>query len=190
MIDLRHPRAVLASRMPWLEIEARVAQVFSRKGRAGVAMPDLDLFSERVQRVAKPRNAGRARVPLRTMIALLYLKHAFNESDERVVERGSETPTWQHFSGCTYFEYCKPCDATTVVHFCQLQDQGIQPTNAFVDLGYRGVEVDNPDVRILHRGKNRLGEQVHKLLRRRLSDRARRGASETGSPHGALPPQG
>ena len=31
MIDLRHPLAVLASRMPWQEIEARVAQVFSRK---------------------------------------------------------------------------------------------------------------------------------------------------------------
>ncbi|UCU97228.1 hypothetical protein [Hydrogenophaga taeniospiralis] len=30
MIDLRHPLAVLASRMPWQEIEARVAQVFSR----------------------------------------------------------------------------------------------------------------------------------------------------------------
>ena len=50
MIDLRHPLAVLASRMPWQEIEARVAQVFARKGRAGVAMPDLDLFGEQVQR--------------------------------------------------------------------------------------------------------------------------------------------
>lgn len=84
MIDLRHPLAVLASRMPLQEIEARVAQVFSRKGRAGVAMPDLDLFGEQVQRVAVPSNAGRPRVPLRIMIALLYLKHAFNESDEGV----------------------------------------------------------------------------------------------------------
>ena len=33
MIDLRHPLAVLASRMPWQQIEASVAQVFSRKGR-------------------------------------------------------------------------------------------------------------------------------------------------------------
>jgi IS5 family transposase len=82
MIDLRHPLAVLASRMPWQEIEARVAQVFSRKGRAGVAMPDLDLFGEQVQRTAVLSNAGRPRVPLRIMIALLYLKHAFNESDE------------------------------------------------------------------------------------------------------------
>jgi IS5 family transposase len=100
MIDLRHPLVVLASRMPWQEIEARVAQVFSRKGRAGVAMPDLDLFGEQVQRVAVASNAGRPRVSLRTMIALLYLKHAFNESDEGVVERWADTPRWQFFSGC------------------------------------------------------------------------------------------
>ena len=95
MIDLRHPLAVLASRMPWQEIEARVAQVFSRKGRAGVAMPDLDLFGEQVQRVAVASNAGRPRVPLRIMIALLYLKHTFNESDEGVVARWADTPRWQ-----------------------------------------------------------------------------------------------
>ena len=57
--------------MPWQEIEARVTIVFSRKGSAGVAMPDLDLFGEQVQRVAVASNAGRPRVPLCTMIALL-----------------------------------------------------------------------------------------------------------------------
>jgi IS5 family transposase len=30
MIDLRHPLAVLASRMPWQEIEAWVAQILAR----------------------------------------------------------------------------------------------------------------------------------------------------------------
>lgn len=47
-------------------------------------------------------NAGRPRVLLRIMIALLYLKHAFNESDEGEVERWGETPSWQFFSGCAY----------------------------------------------------------------------------------------
>ena len=127
MIDLRHPLAVLASRMPWQEIEARVAQVFCRKGRAGVAMPDLDLFGEQVQRVAVASNAGRPRVPLRIMIALLYLKHAFNESDEGVVERWGETPTWQFFSGQAYFEHHRPCDATTLVKFRQLLgEEGVE----------------------------------------------------------------
>ena len=127
MIDLRHPLAVLASRMPWQEIEARVAQAFSRKGRAGVAMPDLDLFGEQVQRAAVPSNAGRPRVPLRIMIALLYLKHAFNESDEGVVERWGETPTWQVFSGQAYFEHHRPCDATTLIKFRQLLgEEGVE----------------------------------------------------------------
>jgi len=127
MIDLRHPLAVLASRMPWQEIEARVALVFSRKGRAGVAMPDLDLFGEQAQRVAVASNAGRPRVPLRIMIALLYLKHAFNESDEGVVERWGETPTWQFFSGQAYFEHQRPCDASTLVKFRQLLgEEGVE----------------------------------------------------------------
>ncbi|MFT0533751.1 hypothetical protein ACMHYJ_13140 [Castellaniella hirudinis] len=47
MIDLRHPLAVLASRMPWQEIEAGVAHRFVRKAHENVAMPDLDLFGEK-----------------------------------------------------------------------------------------------------------------------------------------------
>ena len=43
MIDLCHSLAVLASRMPWQQIEASVAHLFSREAHAGVAMPDLDL---------------------------------------------------------------------------------------------------------------------------------------------------
>ena len=37
-------------------------------------------------------NAGRPRLPLRLMASLLYLKHAFNESDEDVCQRWGETP--------------------------------------------------------------------------------------------------
>ena len=93
MIDLRHPLAVLASRMPWQQIEASVAHLFSRKARSGqAAMPDLDLFGEAPAPVARTSNAGRPRVPLRVMISLLYLKHAFNESDEGVVARWADTP--------------------------------------------------------------------------------------------------
>lgn len=127
MIELRHPLAVLASRMPWQEIEAQVAQVFCRKGRSGLAMPDLDLFGEQVQRAPVASNAGRPRVPLRIMIALLYLKHAFNESDEGVVQRWGETPTWQFLSGQAYFEHRHPCDATTLVKFRQLLgEEGVE----------------------------------------------------------------
>ena len=47
MIDMRHPLSARASRMPWQKIEARRARVFSRKGRAGTAIPDQDLFVSR-----------------------------------------------------------------------------------------------------------------------------------------------
>ena len=46
MVDLHHSPAALASRIPWQEIEERVAQASSRKGRAGVAISDQDLFGE------------------------------------------------------------------------------------------------------------------------------------------------
>ena len=120
MIDLRHPLAVLSSHMPWQQIEASVAHLFSRKARAAVPMPDLDLFGEAPRSPERKSNAGRPRVPLRTMIALLYLKHAFNESDEGVVARWADTPRWQFFSGCAYYEDRQPCDATTLIKFRQL----------------------------------------------------------------------
>ena len=89
---------------------------------------------------AKLSNAGRPRLPLRLMIALLYLKHAFNESDEGLVARWAETPSWQFFSGSVYFEQRPPCDATTLVKFRKmLGDEGVeellaQTINAAVDM--------------------------------------------------------
>lgn len=127
MIDLRHPLAVLASRMPWQQIEASVSHLFVRKARAGVTMPDLDLFGEAPAVVGRKSNAGRPRVPLRIMISLLYLKHAFNESDEGVVQRWRDTPRWQYFSGLAYYEDRLPCDATTLVKFRQLLgEEGVE----------------------------------------------------------------
>ncbi len=127
MIDLCHPLAVLASRMPWQQIEASVAHLFTRKARSGQAMPDLDLFGEAPAPAARASNAGRPRVPLRVMISLLYLKHAFDESDEAVVARWADTPRWQFFSGCAYYEDRQPCDATTLIKFRQLLgEEGVE----------------------------------------------------------------
>ncbi|MCE2660018.1 MAG: IS5 family transposase [Rubrivivax sp.] len=128
MIDLRHPLAVLASRMPWQEIEASIAHAFAKKVRAGKQIEDSDLFGT-VVGVAPGgiSPAGRPRVPLRLMISLLYLKHAFNESDEGVVERWSETPTWQYFSGQDYFEHRWPCDPSLLVRFRRsLGEEGVE----------------------------------------------------------------
>lgn len=128
MIDLRHPLAVLASRMPWQEIEASVAHLFARRVRSGKAMVDVDLFGSTASLVgAGVSKAGRPRLPLRLMISLLYLKHAFNESDEGVVERWAETPTWQYLSGLEYFEHRWPCDPTAIGKFRRLLgEEGVE----------------------------------------------------------------
>ena len=59
MIDLRHPLAVLSSRMPWQQIEASLSHLSMRKARSGVAMPDLDLFGEAPTVAGRQSNAGR-----------------------------------------------------------------------------------------------------------------------------------
>ena len=128
MIDLRHPLAVLASRMPWQEIEASLAHQFARQVKAGKQIEDIGLFGPEVKVVGGGKfNAGRPRLPIRLMVSLLYLKHAFNESDEGVVERWAETPTWQYFSGMDYFEHRLPCDATLIGKFRKLiGEQGVE----------------------------------------------------------------
>ncbi len=128
MIDLRHPLAVLANRMPWQEIEASLAQHRARQVKAGKKIDGLDLFGP-VTAVAGggTYNAGRPRLPTRLMVALLYLKHAFNESDEEVIQRWGETSTWQYFSGNEYFEHQWPCDPTQLGRFRKaLGEDGVE----------------------------------------------------------------
>lgn len=47
MIDLRHPLAVLARRIPWAQIEAALAPAFARRDRAGQLVEGEDLFGRR-----------------------------------------------------------------------------------------------------------------------------------------------
>ena len=49
-----------------------------------------------------------------------------------------------------------------------MRNTNVRPTSAYVDLGYRGVEQDNPEMGIKSQGtKSRLPEQEIKLLARR-----------------------
>jgi IS5 family transposase len=118
MVDLRHPLAVLARRMPWSEIEAALAPALAHKDRSGRTVQGADLFGSTESVVGSGVSpAGRPRLPIRLMVALLYLKHAFNESDESVVERWSENVVWQLFSGMEYYSPKLPCDATQLGRF-------------------------------------------------------------------------
>jgi IS5 family transposase len=67
----------------------------------------------------------------------------------------------------------KPYDGHTLYEQLEqaailMQETGQKPLTAYVDLGYRGVDADNPDIAIKHRGKFKtLTDQERKLLKRR-----------------------
>jgi IS5 family transposase len=128
MIDLRHPLAVLASLMPWQEIEASLAKQLAREVKKGRSIQEVGLFgSQTVVLGVGLSNAGRPRLPFRLIVSLLYLKHAYNESDEGLVERWSEIPTWQYFSGIHYFEHRAPCDPSLIGKFRKLiGEEGVE----------------------------------------------------------------
>jgi IS5 family transposase len=118
MIDLRHPLAVLAARMPWADIEASLAPAFAHRDRKGRVVEGADMFGPTVAVAgAGVSNAGRPRLPIRLMVALLYLKHAYNESDESLVERWAQDVYFQFFSGQVYFEPRLPCDPAQISRF-------------------------------------------------------------------------
>jgi len=136
MIDLRHPLAVLASRLPWTQIEAALAPHFARQVREGRAIAQDDLFGPSVQVAgAGVAAAGRPRLPIRLMASLLYLKHAFKLSDEELVERCAENVVWQHFSGMSFYEPRLPCDATQIGRFrTAIGEAGVEELlNATID---------------------------------------------------------
>jgi IS5 family transposase len=128
MIDLRHPLAVLATRMPWASIEATLAPMFERRAREGRVLEGSDLFgATAVLAGSGPSAAGRPRLPIRLMVGLLYLKHAYNESDESVCERWAQDVYFQFFCGEEYFQARLPCDPTNLVRFRQaLGEAGVE----------------------------------------------------------------
>lgn len=118
MIDLKHPLAALAQRLPWKQIEAALAPAFARRDREGRAVVGEDLLGPTVAMAgAGVSAAGRPRLSIRLMASLLYLKHAYNLSDEDVVARWAENVVWQYFSGQDYYAPRLPCDATQLGRF-------------------------------------------------------------------------
>lgn len=119
MIDLRHPLAVLATRLPWAETEAALAPLLQKAEREREIPDHVDLFGPSGGMIvaAGVSPAGRPRLPIRLLCSLLYLKHAFNLSDEDTCARWAENVVWQYFSGMDYYEPRLPCDATQIGRF-------------------------------------------------------------------------
>jgi transposase, IS5 family len=73
MIDMRHPLAMLATRMPCAEIESSLAPAFAHRDRAGKVLDVADLFGATAEIVgAGVSTRGRRRLPIRLMVALVY----------------------------------------------------------------------------------------------------------------------
>lgn len=118
MIDLQHPLVILAKKLPWDQIDVVLGHYFKRKKSSEKIIEGEDLFGTHLQIAGgQITNAGRPRLPVRLMAALLFLKHTYNESDESVVERWAQDVYFQYFSGLEYFEPRKPCDATQLGRF-------------------------------------------------------------------------
>ena len=128
MIDLKHPLAVLAGQLPWERIEQALAPKFLHQDRPGHQAVVGDLLGQHQAEFGGGiSNAGRPRLPIRLMVSLAYLKHAFNLSDEELVLRWSENVQWQFFSGMEYYEPRLPCDATQIGRFRrQLGEDGLE----------------------------------------------------------------
>ena len=128
MIDMRNPLAVLATCMPWQQIESAVDPYLKHTVRTGRHTLAVDLFGTTAKIAgAGTSAAGRPRLPIRLMVSLLYFKHAYRLSDDAVVERWAQDVLFQFFSGKEYFEHRLPCDSSLISRFRkELGDGGVE----------------------------------------------------------------
>jgi IS5 family transposase len=85
LLNPEHPLYVLASRIDWPQFDVSIDECYAEQ-------------------------LGRPGVNTRLMVGLMYLKHAFDESDESVVARWVENPYWQFFCGCQTMQHELPID--------------------------------------------------------------------------------
>ena len=86
-----HELFQLAEKIPWKQIEAEFAPLYSQVGQPGE--------------------------PIRRMVGLLLLKRLYNWGDETVVEEWVSNPYYQYFCGEARFQWRPPCDPSDLVHF-------------------------------------------------------------------------
>jgi IS5 family transposase len=89
-----HPLIVLADQIDWRRFDLALADCFTS---------DL----------------GPPALASRLIVGLLYLKHAFDESDESLVERWIENPYWQYFCGFSTMQHELPLHPTSLVKWRQ-----------------------------------------------------------------------
>jgi IS5 family transposase len=95
MIDMSHPLVRVSEAMPW---ETLIESV-------GESLPLV------------PVGPGRRPLPARLVLGLLYLKHAYDLSDEAVCARWLENPYYQYFCGEVFFQTQLPCDPSSLTRY-------------------------------------------------------------------------
>jgi transposase, IS5 family len=89
LLNPEHPLYVLAERIDWPKFDSAIDACYADE-------------------------LGRPGVNTRLMVGLLYLKHAFDESDESLVARWVENPYWQFFCGLCYMQHELPIDPSSL----------------------------------------------------------------------------
>lgn len=105
MIDMTHSLVRVSQVMPW---EALIEEV-------GASLPQI------------PVGPGRRPLPARLVLGLLYLKYAYDLSDEAVCARWLENPYYQYFCGEVFFQTRLPCDPSSLTRYRQrLGEAGVE----------------------------------------------------------------
>lgn len=101
-INMAHPLVRLGSLIDWSEIERTFSMHFS----CGRGCPAL---------------------PPHLVAGLLYLQHAFDASDEAVVNTWLENRYWQHFCGEVYLRTKAPIDPSSLTRWRQrIGEEGVE----------------------------------------------------------------
>ncbi len=90
ILNRRHPLFRLADTIDWTAFEKEFGPLYVEK-------------------------MGRPGLPIRLLVGLHYLKHAYNVSDESVVGQFLENPYWQYFCGFEHFQHQFPLNPTSLV---------------------------------------------------------------------------
>ncbi|EKO15083.1 transporter PF05598 domain protein [Leptospira kirschneri str. H1] len=124
ILDPRHPLYQIAKKIDWEKFEKEFGKYYTEK-------------------------TGRPGLRIRLLVGLHYLKHAYNVSDEKVVEGYLENPYWQYVCGNEYFEHDFPCDPTSLVKWRKrIGSDGVEKfLEETILLGQREGQIKDPEFR-------------------------------------------
>lgn len=94
LLNHEHPLYLLANRIDWQRFDSVLADCYCA-------------------------DFGAPAKSIRLLVGLHYLKHAFNESDESLLERWVENPYWQYFCGFDTMQHEVPLHPTSLTKWRQ-----------------------------------------------------------------------